>query len=108
MAINWRETFRDRHPTTLRRGQAIPTTNIFANLDALRLSPDAAVQGPNCRHRRPPGSLAVAGASAMSGPEMAKEGGHTAALFGEIWVADFEFRADPGEHPGRSAWSRRR
>jgi hypothetical protein len=35
----------------------------------------------------------------MSGPEMAKEGDHAAALFREIWVADFEFRADPGERP---------
>jgi hypothetical protein len=26
-------------------------------------------------------------------------GGDVAALFSEIWVADFEFRADPGEHP---------
>ena len=35
----------------------------------------------------------------MGGPEMAKEGDHAAALFREIWVADFEFRADPGERP---------
>jgi DNA polymerase-1 len=34
----------------------------------------------------------------MSSLATTKEGEGT-ALFGEIWVADFEFRADPGEHP---------
>jgi len=35
----------------------------------------------------------------MSGLGKVEEGGCVAALFREIWVADFEFRADPGEHP---------
>ena len=35
----------------------------------------------------------------MSGLGKVEEGDHAAALFREIWVADFEFRADPGEHP---------
>jgi Predicted 3'-5' exonuclease related to the exonuclease domain of PolB len=35
----------------------------------------------------------------MSGLGKVEEGGCVAALFSEIWVADFEFRADPGEHP---------
>ena len=35
----------------------------------------------------------------MSGLGKVEEGGYAAALFSEIWVADFEFRADPGERP---------
>jgi DNA polymerase I len=35
----------------------------------------------------------------MSGLGKVEEGGCVAALFSEIWVADFEFRADPGERP---------
>jgi DNA polymerase I len=35
----------------------------------------------------------------MSGLGKVEEGGCVAGLFREIWVADFEFRADPGEHP---------
>ena len=35
----------------------------------------------------------------ISGLGMIEAGGHAAARFREIWVADFEFRADPGEHP---------
>jgi DNA polymerase I len=35
----------------------------------------------------------------MSGLGKVEEGGCVAALFSEIWIADFEFRADPGERP---------
>jgi DNA polymerase I len=35
----------------------------------------------------------------MSALGKVEEGDHAAALFREIWVADFEFRADPGERP---------
>jgi hypothetical protein len=35
----------------------------------------------------------------MSGLGKVEEGGCVAGLFREIWVADFEFRADPGERP---------
>ena len=35
----------------------------------------------------------------MSGLGKVEEGGCVAGLFREIWVADFEYRADPGEHP---------
>jgi DNA polymerase I len=35
----------------------------------------------------------------MSGLGKVEEGGCVAGLFREIWVADFEYRAAPGEHP---------
>ena len=35
----------------------------------------------------------------MTSARAAAEAGGHAARFAEIWCADFEFRADPGEHP---------
>src|SRR6478609_6305422 len=56
------------------------------------------ISGPNCRLPESSGNPAAARPDMTSARAAAEAGGH-AARFAEIWCADFEFRADPGEHP---------